>query len=552
MRHFSLFIEDQIIGPLTEEEVSAKISAGSLTPETLCAPAGSTEWEPLANHFKFGTGLKVNWSKPVQSEVEAATQEGRIDPETRKKLMVYGLADSVSIDQFTQIQANGAIAAHEVTLRATIRSQRLICISALAAATALSSWISLGDNLCGETVDSVASLIIREEGNAQAGRKQLNYELQQFAVVRDRANTAEFRKPSGGIPAVNIALSRLKINPYGAFTFNGKVDTSPLAGKIAKWGIKIGDEIKVYVVAAPPPGRITALIKDQEVMLDEVLAPALDDSGFQKLFAAAMETYPAVSAFPESAKLLNDGKGVRMSSLKIFITRVEFQAQTADNVPARKRWASDLHAFADRLNLLQRKVYTLTEPAARRARWSEFNAGPGAELAAWVLTSNAKEGKVVADGGIVVDETIRITPSNIDQVIVSVRINGDSVFLRWNSSFLKTAPYLCRELPEQYFLDREVYKVTSKTTTGALRLKAKSHSASHDYFLERNSPQWFFLTTTRAGDQDSVTLLVDEKTYEEYAVGKAIPMGVFSKFQAVPRPVDSSIPDPFYVPEAPQ
>ncbi len=552
MRHFSLFIEDQIVGPLTEVEISTKISEGSLTADTRCAPVGSTEWEPLSNHFPFGPGLKVNWTKPVQSEVEATSEEGRIDLETRKKLMVYGLADSASIDQFTQVQATLAIATHEAMLRATNRSHGIICASALAAAASLALWISLGNNLCGETLTAVANLTIPEEGNAQANFKQLNYELQQFAGLRERATAAEFRKPSGGIPAINVALSRLKINPYGAFTFNGKVDTSPLSGKIAKWGIKIGDQIKVYVVAAPLPERTTALIKDQEVMLDEVLAPALDDSGFQKLFAAAMETYPAVSAFPESAKLLNDGKGVRMSSLKIFITRVEFQAQTADNVPARKRWASDLHAFADRLILLQRKVYTLTAPEARRARWSEFNAGPGAELAAWVLTSNAKEGRVAADGGIVVNETIRITPANIDQVIVSLRINGDSVFLRWNSSFFKTAPYTCPELPEQYFLDREVYKVTSKTTTGAVRLKAKTHSASHDYFLERNSPQWFFLTTARAGDQDSVTLLVDEKTYEDYPVGKAIPMSVFSKLQAFSRPVDSSIPDPFYVAEPPQ
>ncbi|MFM7208248.1 MAG: DUF4339 domain-containing protein, partial [Verrucomicrobiota bacterium] len=60
MRQFALFINDQVRGPHTEAEIDAMIARGDVTAETLCAPAGSTEWEPLSNHFSFGSKLKVN------------------------------------------------------------------------------------------------------------------------------------------------------------------------------------------------------------------------------------------------------------------------------------------------------------------------------------------------------------------------------------------------------------------------------------------------------------------------------------------------------------
>lgn len=552
MRHFSLFIENKILGPLTEDEISAMIAEGKLTPDSPCAPEGSTEWEPAARYFKFNEGLKVNWTKPVQNDGEAEAASLRITLETRQKLMTYGLADSISIERFTQIQADLAISAHETQLRSTIQSQGIVRATALVVAAAVSLWFGLGENFAGEALSAAAGTVVREEGNAQAGFKQLNYELQQFVGVRQRADEAKFLNPNGGTPALSLVQARLKINPNAAFTFQGKVDTSPLAKDIAKWGIKIGADIKVYALTAALPARTVTLLNDQATMLEDVLAPALDDAGFQKLFAAVMETYPVAGDFPESAKLKSDAKGVRMSSLAIFIDRAELRVRAADKIPAQNHWAVELHAFIERLNQLQRKVYTLTAPEARRARWSEFNAGPGAELASWILTANAKQGSAAADGSLTINETTHISIDTLEQVIVTLRINGDLVFLRWNSHFLKTTPFTCQELPQAYFLEREKYVVVSKTTTGGVRLLAKSHSPSHDFYLERTSPQWPFLIVARAGDTDPLSLLVDAKTYAEYEAGKALPMSLIRTLNAYPRPVDSPIPDPFTAVNAPQ
>ena len=92
----------------------------------------------------------------------------------------------------------------------------------------------------------------------------------------------------------------------------------------------------------------------------------------------------------------------------------------------------------------------------------------------------------------------------------------------------------------------------SKTTTGGVRLLAKSHSPSHDFYLERTSPQGPFLIVARAGDTDPLSLLVDAKTYAEYEAGKALPMSLIRTLNAYPRPVDSPIPDPFTAANAPQ
>ena len=132
--------------------------------------------------------------------------------------------------------------------------------------------------------------------------------------------------------------------------------------------------------------------------LEEVLSPPLDEAGFAQLFAEVMTTFPAAT-FAEAGRLKAEAAGMRMSGLQIFIDRVDFRAQAAASQAAQKGWGGELTAFSGRLKELKAKAYALTAPAARRQRWSEFSAGPGAELATLMLTSGGKAGRVAAEIG---------------------------------------------------------------------------------------------------------------------------------------------------------
>ena len=110
MRHFSLLIGNETRGPLTEDEVLAMISEGALTADTPCLPEGAQDWVPLSDHFKFGVTLKLKRSKPVSTEVEEEIAASRLDPDTRRRLLLYALAEPASVDTFTQVQAMLALA----------------------------------------------------------------------------------------------------------------------------------------------------------------------------------------------------------------------------------------------------------------------------------------------------------------------------------------------------------------------------------------------------------------------------------------------------------
>ena len=136
MRQFALFIDNEVRGPLSEYEIQDLINAGTVHAETQCAPAGSAEWEPLSKHFTFGSSIKLN-KKVEKSEAEAAVDANRLDVDVRRKLLMYGLADSATVDQISQAQAEIVLADHEADLRVKITAHRTVGLSAFVVTLAL-------------------------------------------------------------------------------------------------------------------------------------------------------------------------------------------------------------------------------------------------------------------------------------------------------------------------------------------------------------------------------------------------------------------------------
>jgi hypothetical protein len=546
MRHFSLLIGDETRGPLTEDEVSTMIAQGVLTADTPCLPEGAQDWAPLSDHFKFGGTLKLKRSKPVSTEAEEEISATRLDPETRRRLLIYGLAEPASVDAFTQVQAMLAIADHEKNLTSTNRLHRAAGLAALITMLGVGALLGLSRGFGGDVLAFCGGLFVKEEINARTSLLVLRSEISQFAEIKTRAERAVFEKPRGGSPGLNVIASRLQIDPYTSFSLRGQVDTAPLTRRIAIWGLKLDADRRIYVLRDPPSPLASELLNAQAAILDEILSPTLDEAGFAQMFAEIMTTFPTAS-FPEAGRLRVESEGMRMSALKIFIDRVDFRAQAASTQSAQKAWSGQLFDFSDRLKALQAKVYAQTSPTARQQRWSAFSSGQGAELTTWMLTSGAKEARLNPDGTFVVSAVPGINADSLNQVIISTRIAGDTVFFPWNSKHLGAGKWSSEPMAKAFLIDRERYKITDKVTVGGRPYYATLQTATHRFVYTRHSPQWRYLALARDTDKDTVFALVDEKTYAAAQKGAKLTPAELAKFNLHLGAEESVRPEGLYV-----
>ena len=546
MRHFSLLIGDETRGPLTEDEVSTMIAEGVLTADTPCLPEGAQDWAPLSDHFKFGGTLKLKRSKPVSTEAEEEISATRLEPETRRRLLIYGLAEPASVDAFTQVQAMLAIADHEKNLTSINRLHRGVGLAALITMLGVGALLGLSRGFGGDVLAFCGGLFVKEENNARTSLLVLRSEISQFAEIKTRAERAVFEKPRGGSPGLNVIASRLQIDPYTSFSLRGQVDTAPLTRRIAIWGLKLDVDRRIYVLRDPPSPRASELLNAQAAILDEILSPALDEAGFAQMFAEIMTTFPTAS-FPEAGRLRVESEGMRMSALKIFIDRVDFRAQAASTQSAQKAWSGQLFGFSDRLKALQAKVYAQTSPTARQQRWSAFSSGQGAELTTWMLTSGAKEVRLNPDGTFVVSAVPGINADSLNQVIISTRIAGDTVFFPWNSKHLGAGKWSSEPMAKAFLIDRERYKITDKVTVGGRPYYATLQTATHRFVYTRHSPQWRYLALARDTDKDTVFALVDEKTYAAAQKGAKLTPAELAKFNLHLSAEESVRPEGLYV-----
>jgi hypothetical protein len=206
-----------------------------------------------------------------------------------------------------------------------------------------------------------------------------------------------------------------------------------------------------------------------------------------------------------------------------------------------------LFGFSDRLKALQAKVYAQTSPTARQQRWSAFSSGQGAELTTWMLTSGAKEVRLNPDGTFVVSAVPGINADSLNQVIISTRIAGDTVFFPWNSKHLGAGKWSSEPMAKAFLIDRERYKITDKVTVGGRPYYATLQTATHRFVYTRHSPQWRYLALARDTDKDTVFALVDEKTYAAAQKGAKLTPAELAKFNLHLSAEESVRPEGLYV-----
>ena len=266
MRHFSLLIGKDIRGPLTEDEITAMISEGTLTAETLCAPAGAQEWSPLSDHFSFGTKLKIKRTKDVSTETEDLAASTRIDPDLRKKLLMYGLADATSVDGFTHVQAVAAVTAKEDALRAMLRRHQLVRTASFISAIPLALLAALSVPPIKRGLGLVVSAGIPAQASAQAELEDTRKAIMQMRAAIRTVETTSFDPPQGDIPASDALSNRLQIDPNLSFLLKGKFAFS---ANFAKKFAQSGRTGKVHLLKEMPTGRLQELLKSSDEKLAE-------------------------------------------------------------------------------------------------------------------------------------------------------------------------------------------------------------------------------------------------------------------------------------------
>jgi hypothetical protein len=560
MRHFALFIDNEVRGPLSEYEVQELIANGAATAETLCAPAGSTVWEPLSNHFTFGSTLKLNRAPAVERTAEeTAAEANRLDPELRRNLLMYGLADGATVDQLSPAQAETALAARIADIKSRRRLHRFAGLGAFLTAMALGAYLGLADTPVADLLGQAAGAWSKEDPKVKEQAKRLDADLATFEKLRGEAVAAIFAPPAGGTPAQPALFARLRVAEGARFNVSGGVDTAPLAGLVGKWNVKLDPTTRLFLLPVAMPPEQAAKVEEQSRVLDVILSPLMDDAGFENLRQEAIRNFPDQPGLPEATRLKAEVENMKLAELKAMIDRVEFRARASEQEGASanlvgsrapqaagfREWAPKLRAFAGQLRELHNRLQVSVNPAARGKLWSEFNAGPGAELAAWVLGANAREVQVDAQGAFVIAETAKLdAAAAAGRLLATTQINNDTVYLAWGSKFLTCRDLASVEIPKEQLLAREAYKVVDKPVTGGRRCVAKGRVGGRELTVERTSPQWRFLTVARDKDPDSLVVGVDEATYDKFAVGQVVPFEVLAGLKVFARPVESTIPTP--------
>ena len=545
MRQFALFIDNEVKGPHSEYEIQDMISAGTVGPDTLCAPVGSEEWQPLSAHFAFGSGLKLsrrNAETAPAEDTEPALP--RLDPDIRRRLLVYGLADAATVDQISPAQADTLIAQTESRIRRALATWRIAAVASVAAGAA-AGWLALGNPAARSALGNVADTAAVDEPAALKRWNRLQDEARRYAKNSAEALAAPFAEPEGGANATATLLGRLVVDEEKAHNVSGRVAVSAeaLVAPLATHGISLGDSIAVLRFASDIPEAQLRIAARQAETLALVLSPLMDQTGFAKELEAVLAGFPDNADIPEAARLRGELGAIRIADLPMAIDKVRFRADTAEKVgkgsgpklgqgspAAYGEWAESLRKFANDLTALRDRIRINVNPAARGEVWSEFNRGPGAELAAWAI-ANARETLATdKDGAFRMEFAPAIkADSAAKRLLIRLRIQEDAVFLPWDSAFAKVEDLVSERIPNATFLEREAYRVVGKAEVGGKRLVHRGEVGGRMLTVSRESPRWHYLSVGRDRDTEPLLFRVSAERFAKAEVGQPVPVAELSQ-----------------------
>ncbi len=557
MRQFALYLDNTVKGPLSEYEIQDMIHAGQVTAETLCAPVGSEQWEPLSRHFTFGSGLKLarksEAPRPADGE---APPTPRLDVEQRRRLLMYGLADAATVDEIAPAQADALVARTEARIRGQITFHRLAAVVMLGAGAAGGAFAFGGDafrSLLGPVADTAA---VDEPASVKRWNRVLD-EARRHEASALEALAAPFPEPVGGTDALPVFLGRLKVRENQAYVVETNVQLSrdALIAPLEKYGIPLGEKVAVLHFAEEIPEEQFRLARATADTLALILSPLLADGQFSRMMEETLGAFPDVADIPEAARLRVELGSLKANELGLGIDKVLFRAGEAERIAAGRgpkivgnakpeaygTWARHLRDFAGKLALLRDRIRININSEARREVWSDFNRGPGAELAAWALAKAERTVETGENGALRLDEAPSLRADALPRrFLVRVRIQEDTVLLPWDCAFLVTGDCRSERIPNAVFLARESYRVVSKAETGGRRHVHRGEVGGRSLVIARESPRWHYISVARDRDNDVVTLRVDEALHRSLNPGQSLTVATLAKYPVHDKPTESN------------
>lgn len=566
MRQFALYINDEVQGPLSEYEVQDLIHAGKVTAETLCAPVGSENWEPLSNHFSFNSGLKLTrqTNEKAESSTETEPDLPRLEHDTRRRLLMYGLADSATVDQISPLQADFLIREKETSIRRE-NSVRTIATFVSIGLGVMGGAFLLAQPAASETVKAVANSAVSEDTKSIAQWQNFVKRAADYESHAKEAAVVPFGEPPGGLPCGPLLLQRLQVNDDSAYnvTLTVTLNNETLVGPLNNFSITLQPKVTLYMLEKDIPADPLRKAKSLTDTLQLILSPLLDNKEFEPLRDELLTKFPEASDIPEAARLRADLATLKLNELAAAIDKVNFRASEAEkiaegkgpktsatvNASAYLGWATRLRDFANEIIHLRDRLRINVDPDARRKVWSDFNLTTGAELGAWVIANAKNTFESNEQGEVRLTETANLKSDLLRRrVFVSFRINEDTVFLPWDSVFLNCSEPTSTRISNDVFMARERYKVVSKVDVGGRRYKYSSQIGDKLLVLTRESPHVYYVAVARDKDTDVLTVRVDESTFKKLNRGDIIPLDTLAQLPAYSQPAET-IPSPILSPE---
>lgn len=557
MRQFALFINNQVKGPLSEYEVQDLIQSGEVNADTLCAPLGSEDWQPLSTQFTFGSGLKLSRrANEVRDNAEPAAP--RLDPDLRRQLLLYGLSDAANVDQVTPAQAQVLIAQIEGSLRQKISAHRIAAGVCLVLGLA-GGYVAFKTPAAQSTLGTVADTAAIDDPASLKRWERLRNEVKRFERTSTLAMAAPFTEPKSNLQSAPLLLKRLVVRENLAFNLSAKVQLSAdnLVKPLEKFTLPLGEQLAVMYFEAGVPEEQLRRARTLAATLTLILSDITPTGDFAQTIAATMVTYPEASDLPESARLRADLGEPKITEVGLTLEKLKARAREIEKLGEAKtstagqpnpekyaKWARELWLFADRLTQLRDQLRIQINPEARGAVWSDFNRGEGAELIAWALAHANRTLEIPSEGTVLIEEIAQLKPDEAAQrLLVRLRIQEDVVLLPWDSPFLTISEQATTRIPNATFLQREIYRVVGKIETGARRHSLRGEVGGRTLILARESPKWYYLSVGRERDTEPLLFKVSAERFATAQIGQQIPVIELAELPVFPKALESPAPE---------
>lgn len=592
MKELVLFVNGQTVGPFSAEDLAARVAAGEFPPETPCAEAGSAEWKTLADFVPAEKKPSVRVARKTRSEEEAmkeATSE-KLDPDVRKKLLLYNLADAISVDKFTPVQAAAAIKIHEEALKKDKKLKIAAGVGAFAVSAVLASLLfnglTIGTAPGGRGL-KIFETIFMDPPNPEYAKhaKRVASDALQLGRLREEVAAVGFSAPRGQ-SSRQFFLNNVEIKNPDVSTVTGTLDTSALAGTLPAGML----ETATFEILQLSRLDSTAeeLIAAQDKLLADCSGPLWTDDDLRRAIAEELDkSYPreGTDASEEIEKRL---KTFRVENLEAQLHWVEkrvreiakmqaIQGRLQGRMKARYKkqenattqdpdgvgrvadrqteseqtqfWASrDMPKFLEKFRrfLDEKKIFYSAE--ARAAAWRKFTEEDLPKISETVEKHLLQRVPVGAKG------EFSLPGRNVRKLIVAANFAGPGeVFYVPAEDGAEASPIAVRDLktnrkvltPEDVLMD-ERYVVSAKTKAGGVPVCASGKLLGREIFVVRTTPEWFYVTVEKVRDPESassrrtsVLLGVPADFFAAVNVGDEVPMEKLLTFSRFSRPAES-------------